>query len=422
MMEIADRLSRRSEGLYGWVILGLLFMAQLVMSMGAYAWGPLAPFLRDTYDISRSQIGQITSALYVAAALTGLPSGIMVDRWGARKLLAAGLSIMTLSFFFIGLAERFIAIVILAAVAGLGYGVLNQVSTKGIMLWFSAKDRATAMGIKQTGVTIGAAGASVLLPMITVAHGLGASFILISAAMFPVILGAALFYAEKPAKPLAGSAGENRLSSENDLMGTLFHPEMRTILSILPFMCFNQLSLSTFFMLYLSEAVKTSISAAGSCLAVIMISGAIGRVAWGLLSDRFFGGNRLKPLILLSLIGATCVIGLSFLPEKAPLHLCLMLSAGLGVSFLGWNGLVITYIAELAGTSIAASVVGVSSSIGFIGVISGPLLFGYLVDQFGYHTGWMVLAGIWLANASGLFYLGIRAAEKSRKVQEKSSK
>lgn len=103
-----------------------------------------------------------------------------------------------------------------------------------------------------------------------------------------------------------------------------------------------------------------------------------------------------------------------------PLPLCLMLSAGLGASFLGWNGLVITYISELAGTSIAASVVGVSLSIGFIGVISGPLLFGYLVDQFGYFTGWMVLAGIWLANASGLSYLGIRAAGKERAAQHSS--
>jgi MFS transporter, ACS family, hexuronate transporter len=417
MMEIADRLSRRSEGLYGWVVLGLLFLAQLVMSMGAYAWGPLAPFLRETYAISRSQIGQITSALYITAALTGLPSGIMVDRWGARKLLLACLTIMMISFFFIGLADRFIGIVILAAIAGLGYGVLNQVSTKGIMLWFSAKDRATAMGIKQTGVTIGAAGASVLLPVITAAHGLGPSFIFISVMMFPVILGTAIFYAEKPAMPPAGSAGVIRLTTETNLMRTLFHPEILTILVILPFMCFNQLSLSTFFVLYLTEAVKTSIGVASSCLAVIMVTGAVGRVVWGLISDRFFSGNRQKPLILLSLMGVLCVISLSILPQNAPFYLCVILSAGTGVSFLGWNGLVITYIAELAGTKIAASVVGVSSSIGFIGVISGPLLFGYLVDLFGYFTGWMLLAGIWLANASGLFYLQIRAARKNKAAE-----
>jgi sugar phosphate permease len=280
------------------------------------------------------------------------------------------------------------------------------------MLWFSARDRATAMGIKQTGVTIGAAGASLLLPMVTVTYGLGPSFLLISVMMLPAILGVAIFYAERPSKPPAGSSGVNRHSGESDLRGALLHPEILTILVILPFMCFNQLSLSTFFVLYLTEAVKISIGAAGSCLAVIMVSGAIGRVAWGGISDRFFKGNRQKPLILLSLIGAVCAIMLSFLPPDVPLYLCLILSACLGASFLGWNGLVITYLAELAGTSIAASVVGVSSSIGFFGIISGPLFFGYLVDFSGYFSGWILLAGIWLATASGLFFLQMRAAGK----------
>lgn len=413
-MEIAERVIRRWESFYGWVVLGLLFLAQLVMSMGAYAWGPLAPLLRETFDISRSQIGQITSAFYVTAALTGLPSGIMVDRWGARKLLLTCLTLMMVSFFCIGLTDRYIGIVLLVAVAGLGYGVLNQVSTKGIMLWFSANDRATAMGIKQGGVTIGAAAASLLLPLVTLAYGLRAGFFIICIAMLPVILGTAVFYVENPAKTPAGSAGSSRPKSKTDLRKILLHPEMITALMVLPFLCFNQLCLSTFFVLYLTEAVKTSIGAAGSCLAVVMGTGAVGRVAWGVVSDRFYSGNRQKPLILLSLVGAVCVICLSLLPPNAPLYLCLLLSVGLGGTFLGWNGLIITYIAELAGTAFAASAVGVSSSIGFIGVISGPLLFGYLVDLYGYVTGWILLTGIWLATASGLLYLQIRSARKGR--------
>jgi len=40
-----------------WLILAILLGAQLAMSMGALGDGPLAPYLRETYGISRGQIG-----------------------------------------------------------------------------------------------------------------------------------------------------------------------------------------------------------------------------------------------------------------------------------------------------------------------------------------------------------------------------
>ena len=62
---------------YAGTILALLLFAQLVMSMGAYAWGPLAPFIRDAYGVSRAQIGFLTSALYLTSVLVAVPSGLV---------------------------------------------------------------------------------------------------------------------------------------------------------------------------------------------------------------------------------------------------------------------------------------------------------------------------------------------------------
>ena len=38
---------------------------------------------------------------------------------------------------------------------GLGYGLVNPATAKGVLEWFEPTRRATAMGIKQTGVPIG---------------------------------------------------------------------------------------------------------------------------------------------------------------------------------------------------------------------------------------------------------------------------
>ncbi|AGL03401.1 hypothetical protein [Desulfoscipio gibsoniae] len=54
----------KSANSYCWVILGLLTLSQLAMSLGAYAWGPLAPFLRAEFDITRAQLGLIQPNLH----------------------------------------------------------------------------------------------------------------------------------------------------------------------------------------------------------------------------------------------------------------------------------------------------------------------------------------------------------------------
>jgi len=48
-------ITQENQNSYGWIILGILTVAQLVMSMGAYTWGPLAPVLRDEFNLSRAQ-------------------------------------------------------------------------------------------------------------------------------------------------------------------------------------------------------------------------------------------------------------------------------------------------------------------------------------------------------------------------------
>lgn len=79
---------------YRWLILILLTFAQSAMSMGAYAWGPLAPFLRLEFGISRVQVGFIVSALYLASVFVGVPAGMMTDRVGARRMLVFSLLLM----------------------------------------------------------------------------------------------------------------------------------------------------------------------------------------------------------------------------------------------------------------------------------------------------------------------------------------
>lgn len=76
--------------------------------------------------------------------------------------------------------------------------MINQISTKGIMLWFSSQLRVTAMGIKQTGVTFGGALGAILLPAIAINLSWHWAVVITGVMMIVVALFAILGYRERP--------------------------------------------------------------------------------------------------------------------------------------------------------------------------------------------------------------------------------
>lgn len=89
--------------------------------------------------------------------------------------------------------QTYMAAVIFLGLAGLGMGLLMPSTTKAILLWFPAKERATAMGFKQTAINIGEIITATTLPTIALAlswhYGfLGIGFIGIAIGIMSFIL------------------------------------------------------------------------------------------------------------------------------------------------------------------------------------------------------------------------------------------
>ena len=118
---------------YRWVILLIYILSQFVLSIAGYGWGPLAPFLKKALSLSAAQIGAISSVFYFSASLSSFPSGVAVDRYGAKNGLLFWLGLTGLPLLFTGATRNnFIAFVVLVSIAGLGYGMGNPVASKGL--------------------------------------------------------------------------------------------------------------------------------------------------------------------------------------------------------------------------------------------------------------------------------------------------
>ncbi len=88
----------------------------------------------------------------------------------------------------------------------------------------------------------------------------------------------------------------------------------------------------------------------------------------------------------------------------SPAWLAYFLSAVLGFTFMGWNAVLLTLCAEIAGPELAGSVTGLMITAVSVGVVAGPPVFGIIADKTGYFWGWLLLALAGIAGACSFIY------------------
>ncbi|KFI38236.1 hypothetical protein HY02_05585 [Peptococcaceae bacterium SCADC1_2_3] len=395
--------NQENQDSYGWVILGIFTLAQLIMSVGAYAWGPLAPFLSKELGLTNTQIGSLTSVLYLTSVVIATPSGFLVDRLGAKVMLIVCLGLMGLPFVAMFGCNSYFLLAVLAGVAGLGYGILNQASVKGLMYWFIARFRGTALGVKQGGVTVGAAAGAILLPFLTRYFNWQSAVALIGLLMLIIAGAVAFFYREMPLAtketaltPATKKPGQMRKVFKN--------PELLATVIVMPLLAGSQICISTFLIKYLQDTNATSVVIAETSLAVVMVAATVGRVGWGVVSDRIFKGNRVITMLLICFLALVGAVGINFLPVKAGTGLIFLYSVLLGLGFLGFHGVLMALVGEIAGTALAGAVSGIVVTISWAGIVVLPVIFGALADHYGYFWGWLMVAVAALLGFLSYFY------------------
>ena len=377
---------------YRFVALALIMTVQTASNLGALGLPALAPLLRDDLGLTRQAAGSFLSAFYVGGALTSFPAGWLADRLGVRWTLFAGQGLVALGFGLMTLAPDYPSLVAAVVLAGVGFGAVNPTSTKGVLVWFPARSRATVVGVKQAGFPLGGALGALTLPALAIRAGWGWRGALGTAggliALSAVLAGAA--YREPP--------GERQ-----DVPVASARPHTRGVLASWPIWLVSwatflfaavQVSWISYAPLYLSEVVGLSALGAGVVLGLAQAGGILGRVGFGVLSDRVLGGRRLGVLRVAGIAGgALCLATGALAPGTAPAWLALI-AFGFGVAGIGWNGVHHTLVAEIAGRQSAATAVGLCLAVSSFGVIAGAPLVGAVADRTGtYGPGWVGLAG-----------------------------
>ena len=355
-------------------------------------------FMVQEFGWSRTQVtsGNALSKLIIGP-LFGFIAGWVVDRFGPRRLMLAG--ILMAGSALIGLSTMsalwmFYLFYLFNAVGYVCGGPLpNQVL---LSRWFD-KARGKAMGFAYLGIGIGGAVVPLLSQWLAPQFGwrgalrwLGILIILIA---FPL----AYFVKESP----EGQAEKKKEAGSLTPMSEVFRSPAFYLLALGSMCSIGAVGgANQHLKLFLSLDQHYAQSDAATIISLVLTFSIIGRLLMGWLADRW--PKKLVMLLIYSLV--VIAVPLLFFASVPGIIYVFAAIFGLG---LGGEYLIIPLIgAELFGVKVLGRLMGVILTADGVAEATVPMLIGYLRDQTGsYYIGFMTLVGIALLGAAAVVFL-----------------
>ena len=371
-----------------WLPLLATLFIQAMVAMALLTLPVMAPVAAKALEVSPALVGVYVAITYAGAMFASLTSGTTVSRLGPIRVSQLGLILCA-----IGLCLCAVpwlpSIGLGALLIGLGYGPITPASSQILARTTQPSQMALVFSIKQTGVPVGAMMAGAIVPSLML--GIDWQWSLVVVAMACVV-SAVL------SQPLREALDDLRQASLTFQMSTLTtplrmvlgHRALSTMAACSFMFSMVQMSLTTYLVTYLHDDLAYGMVSAGLLLSVTQMGGIGGRIAWGLVADRWLGAQ--KTLALLAILMASSALATALLLPTLPLWGIWAILLVFGASAIGWNGVYLAEVARQAPEGKASVATGGTLTFTFLGVVIGPPLFGALSSAFGtYRAGFLAL-------------------------------
>jgi MFS family permease len=339
-----------------------------------------APLMQDDLHLSASQLGVLLSAFYYGYVPCMPAMGWLAERYGAKRVLAVGISIWSVATLATGFAGGFVALLALRVLLGVGESVAFPCASKVLAQAVAVGRLGVANGIMSFGYLLGPAVGTLLGGYLMTLAGWRPVFVLFGALsllwLWPWRRVASAPLAASRAHSAAAAPPFARILGRRELWGaSLGHFASNYgyyfIVSWLPF--------------YLVKSRGYSMGSMVAIASWAYLLNAMSALAMGWLADRWIRGGRSPTLVYKGIMAANhlagigCMIGMVMLPAAGSIAALFVFEIVSGASYPG----LFAIPQILAGPQASARWVGVQNAAGNVAGLIAPAITGVLVDRTG---------------------------------------
>jgi len=307
--------SQQAGIFYGWWNVGASFIG-LSLSYAmftVFAFGVFFKPLAEEFGWQRDEMARAYSVTNLTLVIAAPLLGILIDRFGVRRVLLPSLVLMGLAVASMsqltGSIYHFYAMYLLIPL--LGAGTLPTSYSRTIIAWFF-RSRGVALGIALAGFGVGAALIPPLAQTLITAYGWRTTYLVFAALIFIVALPVTFFLLREDPKDMGlaidGEATESGQASDNNHFGLSLSQAAKTSTFWLVLMAFLLVGVGISSVIAHMVPMLTdrgiSPQLAAFCQMSMGLGLILGRVLSGYLMDRFFAPYIAATFTMMFVVGA----------------------------------------------------------------------------------------------------------------------
>ncbi|AZB25830.1 MFS transporter [Chryseobacterium bernardetii] len=377
-----------------WWMLSLVFLATTINYLDRQVMGLLKPVLEKEFSWDEKDYSYIVMAFTTTYAIGYMAMGRFIDKVGTKIGYAVSLIVWSLASIGHGFVKSTIGFIIARSTLGISEAGNFPAAIKSVAEWFPKKERALATGIFNSGATVGAILAPLLVPFILGHYGWRQTFVWIGAlGMVWIILWWKFYAVPGKAKNLSKEELQYIKSDQAEKTEEKTKIPLSELLKYKVTWSFAIGKMLTdpiwyFFMFwlpaYFSDVFKMDLTKPSLPLIIIYSGTTIGSIGGGYLSSflikKGWAIGRARSITML--LFALMVVPVMFSKYVDNMWMITIIIAFATAAHQGWGANLMTTVGDQLPNSYVSSVIGFGGMLGSAAGIIFPLFIGIVLDTF----------------------------------------